>query len=263
MVKRPSSQSLSPSASASSFSRARIFSTTCGRRSLVQSWPALKMSMLISSKIIGSTLFNAAISQAMPRIRAILVGWKQPFVVKAEVDQDRAAFEQLDLRVAIDRHLPERLLEEIFLRARVHRIEQADAVVAADLLQRPADAKVADQPSGERRNPAECADLDRCGGMLTGMVTSGVLGFEGGGALLGGGGVHPHHFPDDGRRDPRSCGRTSAAHILLRGRIDRPRRPCCASAVDRVDRLAAVARQASSTWLRRWRRRSACGVNWR
>ena len=154
------------------------------------------------------------------------VGRQQPLVAQAEVDQDRAAFEQLDLVVAIGRHLAERLLVEIVGRARVHRVEQADPIGPADLLERPADAQVADQPGGEVGHPAEGGDLDRRRWDRPAWLRP---RFERRRALLGGRGVHPHHFPDDGRRDPRSCGRTSAAHVLLRARVGlaaRPRRPC-------------------------------------
>src|SRR3954465_13387046 len=76
------------------------------------------------------------------------------------MNQDRAAFEQLDFIVLVGRHLAERLAAEIFLRTRVHRIEQADAIGTADLLQSPADPKVAHQPLRKWRNPAERGDLD-------------------------------------------------------------------------------------------------------
>ena len=57
-----------------------------------------------------------------------------------EVNQDRAALEQLDLVVAVSGHLAERLLGEIFLRPRLGHVEQADPVGPLDLLERPADA---------------------------------------------------------------------------------------------------------------------------
>ncbi len=89
------------------------------------------------------------------------VAGKQALVLKAQVDQDRAALEQMHVAVRECGHLPERLLVEIIRRTRVHRVEQSDPVGPLDLLERPADAQVADQPSGEVRNPAESRNLDR------------------------------------------------------------------------------------------------------
>src|SRR5438270_13737032 len=65
----------------------------------------------------------------------------------------------MDVAVAIDRHLVERLLLKIFRGSRLP--QQPDAVIEAGLFESPADPEVSDHALGEFGNPLERRDLDR------------------------------------------------------------------------------------------------------
>lgn len=79
----------------------------------------------------------------------ILVSGQEPLVLFAQIEQDRATFEQAHFAVIESGHLTERLPLIVILAARYHRIEQFGAVGTTDLLHRPAYAEIAHQPMGE------------------------------------------------------------------------------------------------------------------
>jgi hypothetical protein len=74
----------------------------------------------------------------------IEVARKQSLILKSEMNEDRAAFEQLHLLILVGRNLPERLFAEVIGRPRIHRIEQTDPVGPLDFFECPADAQIAD-----------------------------------------------------------------------------------------------------------------------
>ena len=119
---------------------------------------------------------------------------EQALVLNGQVKQDGSAFEQLDLLVTVGGDLAERLLQEIFRRARIRRVEQADPIGPFDLLERPADAKVPHQAGREIGHPAERGDFGGCVGIDghgSGVLHRGVDRCR---AFLGRGRVHPHQL---------------------------------------------------------------------
>jgi hypothetical protein len=98
-----------------------------------------------------------------PRRRARLrrrIGWHQRFAVTADMQDDRAAFEQRNSVVAVAWHLAERLFLEIVGRAFCDGVELAHGIGNAGFLERPARAQIADMALREGRHPLEGADAD-------------------------------------------------------------------------------------------------------
>src|SRR5690606_3092009 len=89
-----------------------------------------------------------------------------------QVQQARTAFEQGDLAVLEERHLPERLAREV-LRPAVPERNRTDLVVESRLLARPAQPQVADEaarPGLARRHPVVGPDGQRASHVRSPMV---------------------------------------------------------------------------------------------
>jgi hypothetical protein len=171
------------------------------------------------------------------------VARKQPLILVADVLDDGAAFEQLQIAFAIGRHLAEGLFTLIAGR---DRPDGANGIVEPRFLQRPADAKVANLASRKRRNPAEGGELD--GSLIDQRHGSGLLERVGG---RGGGRVHPHHFPMVAVGILEAATVHDLAHLLLGPGVHlgrRLRRPCDQTST--ASRLSSD--RHSSTWLVRW-----------
>lgn len=83
--------------------------------------------MAVNCAVCGSMLLSAARTQATARA-TVAVARQQAFVLLADMDQDRARFEQAKVTFAVDRHLIERLLAAILGRTIIRTTDQADAI---------------------------------------------------------------------------------------------------------------------------------------
>ncbi len=98
-----------------------------------------------------------------PRRRARLTGLisrKQRRTLAADVQHDRARFEEHHVIVLIGRHLRKGLLSTISGGLSFLNRDQVDLIFEPGLFERPARAQIADQSFGKIRNPVGSSDSD-------------------------------------------------------------------------------------------------------